>query len=344
MKNIITILCILILFCNYSCKEKSTNYHEENSHNPTQNNIDKSHENTYYQYKKWDSVIKSDDIYKFNDAVVQFKNHLDETKNVGGKKFYFNNEAIDFIISDAYVFTPYLFVNGTQKIILVQEEDEGGIYGYIVYYFNNNEVINKEYLDVSPNTDVTIDHFISFKDEKTNVEAVILTDKYYNTKLDKIEDSGKYSFILKKSKTQKSENLDSVKPRLEANFKNDNLLGLWKTDCLNDDKMSNILFYDKKEATMEIYDRKKLVAKLLLEFDPASQLLKYLGTNIIGEGITAENIIGLSKGQTIAKIYSSEDEKISIEWLGLFNEKTNQKIFVQNPFDKQKISILKKCK
>ena len=220
MKNILTTIFLVLLFSNSSCKDHSKTLNEEPQKNvKTSDNYAslKIDEETVFKYQKWDLINKSDENYEIDGQKIQLKSFLNEAKNEGGKKIYFNGKEIDFIVSDAYVFTPYLFQNNNQKIILVREEDEGGIYGYIVYLLKDNQVVNKSYLDVSPtDQNLPINQFFEFKNHNDTVAAKILTDKYYDTKSDEVKSSSQYSFVL--NKNQNDFDKKPMKPSGKQNF------------------------------------------------------------------------------------------------------------------------------
>ncbi|PXY46040.1 hypothetical protein [Flavobacterium hydrophilum] len=200
----ITRILILSLFCvcNYACKKQQNNIKKDTDEKVNKENRDhhslsrNDSDSSFFTYKKWDLVNKKEGEYKSSNELIQLKKELDEKNNIGGIKFYLNNKEVDFIISDAYVFTPYLFVDKDKCIILIKEEDEGGIYGYFLYYFDGNKPVTKEYLDIAPINDVEINKFIQFKNSNNSIKISLLTEKYYNTDLEKNENSNSYNFIV----------------------------------------------------------------------------------------------------------------------------------------------------
>jgi len=82
----------------------------------------------------------------------------------------------------------------------------------------------------------------------------------------------------------------------------------------------------------------------MIDLDRENKSLKYVATNIIDENIGHKNIEGLSKGEVIGELQIVENNKITISWNGLYNNKTKQKMFVQNPFSEKKSCTIKKCR
>lgn len=191
---------LLLLFCS-SCnhKENFTPYEADKIRLTEKQSISHINNKTgsFFTYEKWSSVDPNG-IYELSQFSIELKSYLDEKENAGGKKLYANNEEIDLIITDAYVLTPFLFINHTEKILLIQEEDEGGIHGYILYYFVNERYVRKEYLYISPENKIEIQDFIKFKNDQDSILVLILTEKYYDTKTDKIEFSNQYNFRINK--------------------------------------------------------------------------------------------------------------------------------------------------
>lgn len=329
-----------MLLCFYTCKEHSKN-NSENENSKVQYNtgfLQENRKESYFTYEKWISINKENDIYKNDKHTIQFKNYLDESKNEGGRKLYVNNKEVDFIITDAYVLTPYLFIDGVEKILLIKEEDEGGIYGFILYYFSNEKLLKKEYLDISPEVETEIDKFFKFKNDANTIQPIIITDKYYDTKIDKIKSAKEYNFVINKTSVEK--NSKDINDKTN-NLNNDSfsISGTWKAECKNNDKISDFLFYEKNQGYLSIYNKKKFLIKMMIEYSFDNQTIYYVGTNIIGDGIDAKNISMLKKGEIIGKIKIISENKISISWQG-FNK---EKLFMNNPFGSQKPTILLKC-
>lgn len=206
MQKKISLLFILLIL---SCKEtkpetiQPSKSEEKKPINNSSISKDEKKKNSYFAYEKWSSINKEDEVYQKSEFIVQLKNYLDEPNNIGGKKIFINNKEIDLIITDAYVLTPFLFADGYEKILLIQEEDESGVYGYFFYYFDKKNLIKKGYLDIAPENIAEIDKFIKLKNEATSVSVNILTDKYYDTKLDEIMPSHKYHFSISKKTENK---------------------------------------------------------------------------------------------------------------------------------------------
>ncbi|MBL3549705.1 hypothetical protein [Chryseobacterium sp. KMC2] len=118
-----------------------------------------------------------------------------------------------------------------------------------------------------------------------------------------------------------------------------NVLGIWKTKCNTDDHVSNILFYNKNEGELNMFNNTKLVSKMMVEISPDYKLIKYIGTNIIGEGVDVKKITSLTKGDVIAVIEGIDENKISIHWLGFEKEE----LFINNPFSQGNTTTLVKC-
>ncbi|WP_153398088.1 hypothetical protein [Chryseobacterium vaccae] len=213
------ILFIVGLFIFFSCKETKPETHQPsgsdaikpvNDTNKKDKKINKvnsdqpeSQNNAYFIYEKWNTINKAEGIYQKNRLTLQLKSYLDESKNIGGKKMYINNKEIDFIVSDAYVLTPFIFTDGYENILLIQEEDESGIYGYRLYYFDKEKLVKKIILDVAPVEDtVEINKFITFKNGKQNIVPIILTNQYYDTELYTMKPSSNYRFVISKTSNQ----------------------------------------------------------------------------------------------------------------------------------------------
>ncbi|CAH0266436.1 hypothetical protein [Chryseobacterium sp. Bi04] len=337
MKKIITILITLTLLCSYNCKQHSNQVakvdYKEAQVSQTQ---PLAKNESYFIYEKWNKINESEEIYQNPGCVIQLKSYLDEAKNIGGKKIYVNNKEIDFIISDAYVFTPFIFVDGAEKILLIQEEDESGIYGYRLYYLDKEKYIKKEYLEIAPEKPLDVDKFIKFKNHAKSITAIILTDKYYDTKLDKIKPS-KETLTISKTYIQENYSKDSFNNKVNINSLS--FSGIWKAECTTNDHVSNILFYKKDEGELSIYYKTKLIVKMMVEVSSDNKSLKYIGTNIIGEGVDVKKITTLTKGDVLAKIDIINKNKISVNWLDIIKEK----IFIKNLFGKENSIILSKC-
>lgn len=338
MRKIIIIQFILFIFCFYNCKENSIqNKTVENKIiEDTIPNSNGGKEDSFFTFKNWNSIDKSKAIYQSPEFLVKLNNYLDEEKNVGGKKVYINNKEIDFIITDAYVLTPFLFIAGNEKILLIQEEDEGGIYGYIVYYFENEKCIKRDYLNISPvEENLEIDKFIRFSNDSQVIKPLILTHKYYDTNTDEIKSSNQYTFIINKTIEKNINN--SVKHN-DINVKQYSFYGLFKTDCNLKGNVSNISFNNEKEGYLYLYDNSKLVAKMMIELSDDKKSLQYIGVNIIGERFDTSKLASLKKRETIAT-FEIINNNLQIFWIGFSQEK----FLTKNPFGKENSSILKKC-
>lgn len=143
-KNITFSLIILFVF-SVSCKQNANNESPGNQNTQIGKKV-----NSKFIYKKWISNTDSEEIYRSDGQIVQLKSFVDQEKNIGGKKVIVNNQEIDFVQSDSYVFKPFLFVFEDKELILVQEEDESGINGYLIYFFQDNVFLKKEYLSITP--------------------------------------------------------------------------------------------------------------------------------------------------------------------------------------------------
>ncbi|EKB58888.1 hypothetical protein [Bergeyella zoohelcum] len=334
MRKIFIIQFILFLFCFCNCKENFTQYKVYKSKLAEKQSI--SHVNdkidSFFTYKKWSS-IDPNGIYEFSQFSVELKSYLDEKENVGGKKLYVNNKEIDLIVTDAYVLTPFLFVSDTEKIILIQEEDEGGIYGYILYYFVDERYVKKEYLYISPENQIEIQNFIKFKNDKNTILVMILTEKYYDTKTDKIKFSNQYNFRINKI----TGNAKIVSFHQNNVYKH-TFYGVWKADCESKERKSYLLFNDEKEGYLYVYNHSQLVAKMMVELLNDGKSLQYVGMNIIGEGVNANELVNIEKYEIIAKLDTINNNLIFF-WIGF----SQQKILSKNPFGKENSVILKKC-
>lgn len=337
MKKFITIVFTFTLLYSCHCKQYSNSAAQKE--NKTINAVKGKillNNDSYFIYEKWSSINESKEIYQKSGLTLQLKNFLDESKNIGGKKIFVNDNEIDFIVTDASVFTPFIFFDGDEKILLIQEEDESGIYGYWLYYFNKEKFVKKAYLEIAPENTVEINKFIKFKNQPKDIIAIILTNKYYDTKLNKIKSSTDH-LTISKIPVQKKETTFGNRTQKENN--KISFLGIWKTKCNTNDHVSNILFYNKSEGELNMYNNTKLVSKMMVEISSDQKLLKYVGTNIIGEGVDVKKITTLNKGDVIAKIEAINENKISIHWLGFEKEK----LFIKNPFSQESSTTLTKC-
>lgn len=334
MKNIIIIQFLLSLFFFCNCKENSIkNIFGDQPIKIYEQKLPENKKSFYFTYKKWDSENESSNIYKDTHISVELKNYLDEQENIGGKQVFANNKQIDLIVTDAYKLTPYLFVDNEESLLLIQEEDESGIYGYLLYYFEEGKYIKKTYLNVSPVNQTKIDRFIKFKNIGNSIKAIILTDKYYDTGNDKIKPSEQYNFIFNKAQTIKNSN---AKPGTNYDYNGFKFFGLWKTDCAKEN-ISNILFNNEKEGYLYLYYKSKLFAKMMVELSEDKKL-NYIATNMIGEDFDANKLAKLKKGETIAR-FETIKNNLKIFWFGFPKEK----FLTQNPFGKGDSAIIKKC-
>lgn len=338
MKKFITIVFTFTLLYSYHCKQylNSVAQKENKTINAVKDQILLNND-SYFTYEKWSGINESKEIYQKSGLTLQLKSFLDESKNIGGKKIFVNDNEIDSIVTDAYAFTPFIFLDGDEKILLIQEEDESGIYGYWLYYFNKEKFVKKTYLEIAPENKVEISKFIKFKNQSKDILAIILTSKYYDTKLNKIKSSSDHLTISKIPVQKKDETTFGNKTKKETN--KISFLGIWKAKCNNNDHISNVLFYNRSEGELNMYNNTKLVSKMMVEISSDQKLLKYVGTNIIGEGVNVKQITTLNKGDVIAKIEAINENKISIHWLGFEEEK----LFIKNPFSQESTTILTKC-
>lgn len=199
MKKFITIVFTFTLLYSYHCKQYSNSAAQKENKttiNPVNDEILLNND-SYFTYEKWSGINESKEIYQKSGLTLQLKNFLDESKNIGGKKIFVNDNEIDFIVTDASLFTPFIFFDGDEKILLIQEEDESGIYGYLLYYFNKEKFVQKAYLEIAPENKVEINKFIKFKNQPKDIIAIILTNSYYDTKLNKIKSSTDHLTISK---------------------------------------------------------------------------------------------------------------------------------------------------
>lgn len=334
MKRIVTIQFILFLLSFYNCKGNSNQEKVDKSKlieiPSVTHGINKT--DSFFTYQKWSSV-ENDGVYQFSDFSIQLKKYLNEKENVGGSKVYVNNKEIDKLVTDAYVLTPFLFVNDTEKILLIQEEDEGGIYGYILYYFVNDKYIKREYLNISPENQIEIQNFIKFKSEESSILVMILTNKYYDTKTDEIKFSNQYDYRI--NKTNENPKTESFQ---QNNVDKHAFYGLWKANCNSKEKISYLLFNNEKEGYLYVYDHSKLVVKMMIELSNDKKYLQYVGVNIIGEGFNTNELANLKKNEPIAK-FETINNNLNIFWIGF----SQQKILPKNPFGKENLVILKKC-
>ena len=102
-----------------------------------------------FTFCKWEKIEKNKGIYSYKNTKIELKHFLDESKNVAGKILTVNNKVIDRITDDSYVQIPYLYTypKGNISLLFVEEADEGGIWGYIVYLLENEKVYKSGYLD-----------------------------------------------------------------------------------------------------------------------------------------------------------------------------------------------------
>lgn len=83
---------------------------------------------------------------------------------------------------------------------------------------------------------------------------------------------------------------------------------------------------------------------MMIEYLPENQTIIYIGTSIIGDGIDIKTLTTFSKGNIIAKVDIIDENKISINWFGLYNDKTKKRMFEDNPFGKGKNAVIRRCK
>ncbi|MDR2236629.1 MAG: hypothetical protein LBE92_10935 [Chryseobacterium sp.] len=202
MYKIIYIAGFLLLF---ACKETkpdatSSEIKKDSVEKSSDHSINKDKSDSYFIYTKWDHINKPKESYQSAEFTVRLQSDLDEARNIGGKKVYVNGKEIDFLVTDAYVFTPFILTNGSEKILLLQEEDESGTYGYRFYYFNKEKLVKKGILDIAPDDDtLATEQFITFKNKPQYIVPIIVADQYYDTSLDKIMPSAGYSFTIDKT-------------------------------------------------------------------------------------------------------------------------------------------------
>lgn len=165
--------------------------------------------------------------------------------------------------------------------------------------------------------------------------------KFFNTK---IVENNKISQVEEKSVKL----LPSDNKSYQNNTNKTDLFGTFKSKCANKNESFLLLLdsrYNKvREGTIEIYKQNKnLLAKMTVEYLVENQTIIYIGTSIIGDGIDIKTLTTFSKGNIIAKIDNIDENKISINWFGLYNEKTKKRMFEDNPFGKGRNAVLIKC-
>ena len=194
MRIQLTLIFTFLLLFTYSCKDSPAS---------DVSNSTISADSSVFKFVEWSSISKTNENYKYGEETIHLRNFLDEENNIGGKKIFVNDIEIDFVITDAYVFTPYLFVSNDDKILLIKEEDEGSVYGFRLYHLKNSKLISKQFLDISPVDEIKIEDFIEFKIVNNTINVSLKTDSYYDTKTDKIEPSSEYHPIIENKNNSK---------------------------------------------------------------------------------------------------------------------------------------------
>ena len=138
-----------------------------------------------FTFCKWEKIEKNKGIYSYKNTRIELKHFLDESKNVAGKILTVNNKVIDRITDDSYVQIPYLYTypKGNISLLFIEEADEGGIWGYIVYLIENDKVYKSGYLEISSVEDSIpfTKNFISCINNIDKIVFKIITMEYFDT-------------------------------------------------------------------------------------------------------------------------------------------------------------------
>ncbi len=198
MKRSIKILAAFILLINQSCKGQSDDFKLKSIQGENIENVENNiQEVSLFKYTKWGFVDNIKEIYKTDNQTIQLKRFVDKSKNTAGKKLYVNNIEIDSITTDAYKLKPYLFINNDEKILLLEESAEDGIWGYILYLFRNNKLIKRDFLNIAPVDEVVkINDFILLSKENNKVVVKLKTESYYNSEIEKVDKSNGYLHVI----------------------------------------------------------------------------------------------------------------------------------------------------
>jgi hypothetical protein len=198
MKRSIKILAAIILLINQSCKGQSDNFKHKSIQRENIENVENNiQEVSLFKYTKWEFVDNIKAIYKADNQTIQLKNFISKSKNTAGKKLYVNNIEIDSITTDAYKLKPYLFINNDEKILLLEESAEDGIWGYILYVFRNNKLIKRDFLNIAPVDEVVeVNDFILLSKENNEVVVKLKTESYYNSEIEKVDKSDGYLHVI----------------------------------------------------------------------------------------------------------------------------------------------------
>ncbi len=225
------------------------------------------------------------------------------------------------------MFIPYLFKNIDQSIILVSEADEGGIYGYILYYFRKGKLLNKDYLHIAPIDDISINQFIEFEEIEDTIKVNVLTDQYYDTRLDKTKNSNNYNVrITYKSSKISTDGYSDYEPSY--------LKGTWAVNCPGE--LTELSIHNA-EGFLSLYSPNAIYINLSVEksSNPNEYILKFASVSSQKDyyddmlKITEQDI---SKDKPLGKVRIKENGTAELHWTGFYNEKKQKLEFVGDDF------------
>lgn len=154
-----------------------------------------------FSFCKWEKVLPNKNTYYYKEINIELRHFLNEKENVGGKIVFFNSIEIDRITSDSYVQKPYLYSYKNDVFILfVEEADEGGIWGYIVYFIKNKKVFKSGYLNVSSVEDALPfnQKFMECVDSNDKINFKIVPTEYFDTSNYEVKKSSSFKAYLSK--------------------------------------------------------------------------------------------------------------------------------------------------
>lgn len=180
---------ILVIFLLFVCLTKSNIVAQENE------NCSK------FSFRKWEKISKNKTIYSYKETKLELRHFLNEKENVGGKIVFLNNIEIDRLTSDSYVQIPYLYsCENNNFILFIEEADEGGIWGYVVYFIKGRKIFKSGYLNISSVEDVLPfnQKFLECVNSSDKIILKIVPPKYFDTSSYEVKKSSSFKAYLSK--------------------------------------------------------------------------------------------------------------------------------------------------
>ncbi|MBK1894238.1 hypothetical protein [Chryseobacterium paridis] len=136
------------------------------------------------------------------------------------------------------------------------------------------------------------------------------------------------------AQSPKATDYDSVSTKTSLNIK-----GVWKSQCDND--KASIEFFDEGSASIDFHTKSGLLARvnLSIQKDKDNFQIKFDGLTGVTKGNADLAWVNFSRKEVIAEVKQINENSIEIEWLGFYNEKSQQRSFVENPFDQAKKTV-----